>query len=167
MREPLLKARELLRDVTPLKTDCGLMCGHACCACDEDGQGGVWLLEEEEEQLKARDWVQIIPDGDINMLMCRSLCDRDMRPFFCRIFPLIGVVRKGKWDVRMDRRAWAVCPLMSGGIRGLDPQFVSAAREAVTVLAADEAYEKALRKWARLERAFAECDLWEDAHDPD
>ena len=46
--EAVLRARELLRDVTPLRRDCGQICGAACCGCDEDGQGGMLLLAGEE-----------------------------------------------------------------------------------------------------------------------
>ena len=31
MSNAILRARELLGDLTPLKTDCGRLCGGACC----------------------------------------------------------------------------------------------------------------------------------------
>ena len=46
--EAVIRARDLLSDVTPLKTDCGRICGGACCQPDEDGQGGMLLFPGEE-----------------------------------------------------------------------------------------------------------------------
>lgn len=42
--EPILAARKLLENMTPLKRDCGRACGAACCQSDEDGQGGMLLF---------------------------------------------------------------------------------------------------------------------------
>ena len=50
--EPLdtvMAARALLKDLTPLKRDCGRSCGAACCQSDEDGQGGMLLFPGEEK----------------------------------------------------------------------------------------------------------------------
>ena len=58
------------------------------------------------------------------------------------------------WDVRMDRRAWMLCPLCSYGIRGLNPAFVKAARAAVRLLAQDPANEAFLQAIAREEDAY-------------
>ena len=35
MNDALRRARAMLRDVTPLRSDCGLCCGHRCCASAE------------------------------------------------------------------------------------------------------------------------------------
>ena len=35
--EAVMAARDLLEQVTPLRTDCGRYCGGACCLSDEDG----------------------------------------------------------------------------------------------------------------------------------
>lgn len=166
MLSTLLQARLLLDEITPLKQDCGLLCGHACCLPDEDGQGGVWLLPGEETLLDGQPWAQIIP-GERPLLMCKGACQRDLRPFFCRIFPLIGVRRGGKWDVRLDRRAWAVCPLMQSGMHALSPDFVSAARKAVSLLGEDPEYAPILKEWARIERSFAASDILEAFHGAD
>jgi hypothetical protein len=40
----------------------------------------------------------------------------------------------------MDRRAWAVCPLMESGKRGLDPAFVQAVEQASRILYAHPAH---------------------------
>ena len=57
----LLRAREILENTTPLKTNCGLLCGGACCEADEDGQGGVLLFPGEADILKSESWMEILP----------------------------------------------------------------------------------------------------------
>ena len=42
--EAVKQARDLLERVTPLRRDCGGVCGAACCQSDEDGQGGMLLF---------------------------------------------------------------------------------------------------------------------------
>lgn len=39
----ILEARDMLRELTPLLTDCGELCNHACCKMDRDAGGLVWL----------------------------------------------------------------------------------------------------------------------------
>ena len=48
-KEALLAARDLLEQVTPLSTDCGALCGAACCqdSPDEDSVAGMLLFPEE------------------------------------------------------------------------------------------------------------------------
>ncbi len=161
--ELLIRARELLENLTPLKTNCGLLCGGACCEADEDGQGGVLLFPGEAELLKGESWTEILPSPmpvngiDYGMSVCSGRCDRSMRPLGCRIFPLTPVFTKdGRLKVRTDRRAWAMCPLMPAGIRGLYPDFVSAVQEALTFIAADPEGEAFLRAWQDLEGSYAE-----------
>ena len=133
--EAVLKARAMLDAVTPLKTDCGRACGGACCQPDEDGRGGM-LLFPGEDTLYAEmpEGFSIREDNDVlagaKLLICSGFCDRDRRPLSCRLFPMLPT-RKG---ARMDRRGWAVCPLMESGKRGLNPAFVEAVAEAGKVL---------------------------------
>ena len=37
-KDTVLRARALIGDRTPLRIDCGKLCGAACCQPDEDGQ---------------------------------------------------------------------------------------------------------------------------------
>ena len=136
--EPLdavIAARELLADVTPLNFDCGRICGGACCQPDEDGQGGMLLFPGEEALYR------LLPDGfrleqtntplpRSTLLICDGVCDRKDRPLSCRLFPLLPTVS----GVRMDRRGWAVCPLIDSGVHGLRPEFVDAVKEAGRIL---------------------------------
>lgn len=153
------QARALLETLTPLRHDCGQLCGAACCAPDEDGQGGVYLFPGEEARYDSVDWARIEVDAFGPMLVCDGHCPRENRPLGCRIFPLTPVRKRAGWDVRLDRRAWALCPLMPHGVRGLDPDFVAAARAAVRLIAQDEPGERFLYRWQELEESFAQATL--------
>ena len=131
----VIAARELLESVTPLRQDCGRYCGGACCESDEDGQGGMLLFPGEEALYET------LPEGfsiraddaalpGMKLLTCDGICERENRPLSCRLFPMLPT----RTGAKMDRRAWAVCPLMESGKRGLNPAFVEAVKEAGKVL---------------------------------
>ena len=73
------------------------------------------------------------------LAVCPGQCVREERPLACRIFPLVPVIRDGAVKVAADQRAKAVCPLLRQGIRGMDPAFADAVREAGKILAEDPA----------------------------
>lgn len=162
MRQALIDARELLNAVTPLKYDCGRACGNACCLPDGDGQGGVMLLPGEEEALRGASWARLTPLGDETLLICDGLCDRNLRPMGCMIFPLIPAVNEeGRWGVRMDSRARAMCPLYSSGIRGLERPFVSGVKRAVSIMSRDALLNAYMLKWMEREREFRKtCEVF-------
>ena len=133
--EAVQAARELLRDVTPLTRDCGKICGAACCRTDEDGQGGMLLFPGEEALYRP------LPPGfhwtiddsvmaGLRLLTCEGVCRRDQRPLACRLFPLLPT----RTGARLDRRAWAVCPLMDSGVRGMQTEFADAVKKAGKIL---------------------------------
>ena len=147
------QALDRIGDATPMHFDCGRLCAAACCAPDEDGQGGVYLFPGEFAE--DFDWGDTVRDSFGDMLVCREACDRDYRPFACRIFPLTPYLGKaGEWQVRMDARARPVCPMVKYGLRGLDPEFVRRVREALRLLASDPEYEAFLRRWQALEERY-------------
>ena len=153
--QALLRAYAILGDATPMQADCGLLCGAACCQPDADGQGGVHLFPGEEALLRDCAWGRIAPDAFAPMLVCDGPCERARRPLGCRIFPLTPVRGKsGRWTVRLDARARAMCPLVSSGIGGLDPAFVRAARDALRAVAEAEAGEAFLERWLALEEEY-------------
>ncbi len=160
MKDSILRAYEIIGDLTPLIADCGATCGAACCQTDEDGQGGVFLFPGEREMLEECDWGRIVRHQFGPMLVCEGPCDRDKRPLGCRIFPLTPVRgRNGKWTVRIDVRARPVCPLVSSGISGMDPEFVRGVRDALRVIAETETGDAFLEKWVELEEAYRK-PLW-------
>lgn len=133
--EAVKKARAILQQITPLKRDCGRYCGAACCAADEDGQGGMLLFPGEEGLYEVLpEGFSLIPDDAVYsgawLLQCEGYCERDMRPLSCMLFPLLPTRDKPV----MDHRGWAVCPLMQSGVGGLQKEFVDAVKEAGDVL---------------------------------
>ena len=133
--EAVLAARDLLETVTPLKSDCGRACGGACCQPDEDGQGGMLLFPGEEtlyetlpEGFSIREDDGVLPG--LKLLTCGGFCERQNRPLSCRLFPMLPT----RTGAKMDWRAWALCPLMESGKRGLNPAFVEAVKEAGKLL---------------------------------
>ena len=155
--DTILRAYAAIGERTPLCSDCGALCGAACCESDGDGQGGVDLLPGEESLIGSAEWMETShdPSMDAEMIVCKAMCNREKRPFLCRIFPLCPVIgRDGKWTVRMDARARAMCPLTRGGVRGLDPEFVRGCVRAVRILAEEPDGADFLRRWAEIEEEF-------------
>ena len=159
--ELLERAYRRVGGLTPMLTDCGALCGAACCRADADGQGGVFLFPGEAMRLADRRWVEAVrPGGIAPVMMCDGTCERDARPLGCRIFPLTPVRGKnGRWTVRMDARARAMCPLVSSGIGGLDPAFVKAVRDALRIVAEDPEGDAFLESWRALEEEYRH-PLW-------
>ena len=162
--ELLIQAREMLENLTPLKSNCGLLCGGACCEADEDGQGGVLMFPGERDLIKDEPWLEMqpspMPVGDIDwgMMVCEGKCDRKARPLGCRIFPLTPYrsANGTEWKVRTDRRAWVMCPLMKYGVKGLDPEFVATVKQALNLIASDPDGEEFLEEWQELEESYAD-----------
>lgn len=133
--EAVKAARALLENVTPLKIDCGRFCGGACCESDEDDQGGMLLFPGEEKLYDPLpEGFSITKDDGVMegalLLTCDGFCDRKDRPLSCRIFPLLP----SEGGVKLDRRAWAVCPLMESGKKGMCKEFLDAVEKAGEIL---------------------------------
>lgn len=143
--DALARARALVENVTPLKTDCGKRCGAACCQADQEGDNGMLLFPGEERYYENADWCRLIPHAQTGsyLLVCGGSCPRENRPLACRVFPLL-TLPEGK--IKLDIRAWPVCPLMPYGRRGLDEDFVSAVKEASRLLWTDETQKPFLYK---------------------
>ena len=156
----ILRARAALGELTPMLTDCGALCGAACCQTDTDGQGGVHLFPGERALLRDCEWARVLPGGLAPVMLCDGTCEREKRPLGCRIFPLTPVRGKnGRWTVRMDVRARAMCPLVASGISGLNPDFVRAARDALRIIAEDPEGDAFLEGWHALEEEYRK-PLW-------
>lgn len=72
--ETILRAYAAISDKTPLRSDCGALCGAACCAADGDGQGGVALLPGEEGVSRPWGTIGRDPQMDAPMLICDGMC---------------------------------------------------------------------------------------------
>ena len=73
------EANRIIGDKTPLKKDCGQVCGGACCKGDDDT--GMLLFPFEESVFRVDE-----KDG-VRLCVCQGRCDRSERPLSCRIFP--------------------------------------------------------------------------------
>ena len=113
----ILRAYQLLEEVTPLTTDCGELCGHRCCHGED--HDGMWLLPGEEQFFLGQPGFSVQPCQDnagYPLVVCDGHCDRRLRPFACRIFPLFPMVRLSPLggimvQAQMDPRAQLSCPL--------------------------------------------------------
>ncbi len=147
MNEVLIKSREILENVTPLRTDCGRICAGACCKGGKD-DAGMYLFPHEEELIgegfNIKNAVGAM-DGE-KLCVCSGSCERSARPLSCRIFPLAFSLKSGKPTIEMDIRAWQVCPLMSYGLDGLLPEFREKVQEALSLLWEDADCQKFLIK---------------------
>jgi len=146
-KQTILKtAYDILDNITPLKLDCGSLCGQACCREDNgsEEETGMFLFPGEEELFSdADDWMAIIPVDSIRpglkLARCNGTCPRDRRPLACRIFPLTPYLTKDEiLLVKMDPRAAVLCPLAREMKRNsLRQDFINAVRKASTVLVSD------------------------------
>jgi len=92
----------LLGSVNPLESDCGQLCGSACCVSTEANMGIYLLPGEEKLYTRQETWLRWdvddvenydFPDswhGKIYFVHCLNapLCPRELRPLQCRFFPL-------------------------------------------------------------------------------
>ena len=138
-----------LGDLTPLKVDCGLICGGACCKGDENT--GMRLFPNEETELTVKPI-----EGGGRLAVCDGTCDRSKRPLACRIFPFFPTVdEKGKVFIEKDTRAQRVCPLLIHSDEIVfDPRFFKALKKVGKLLVKDAQCR------AFLEEATAEIDLY-------
>ena len=136
--EVLARARAMLEDLTPLKTDCGLTCNGACCRPMEGEMTGMLLFPGEEAYYEDREGYHMTETDQGMLLFCSGRCHRADRPLSCRLMPLIPLIREDAVRVATDLRAKTVCPLARQGKDALDPDFVSAVRQVGRILAEDE-----------------------------
>ena len=138
MNPVLRTAREKLKSVTPLKRDCGRVCDAACCRSSEIEETGMLLFPGEEEIYMGKKGWTVRETAMGPMVICPGNCERDERPFACRLFPLLPLMgTDGGIRVVTDLRAKAVCPLARQGKNTMDPAFIEAVREAGNLLAAE------------------------------
>lgn len=115
----------LLNKKTPIKGNCGDLCGARCCKDSDEGEG-MYLYPYESEYLgDVSDFAQITASDfkvcgrPAEILTCSGSCVRDRRPLACRIFPLVPYVSpEGDFSVIFDPRAYSMCPLAQKGVDG-------------------------------------------------
>ena len=132
-------AREKLKNVTPLKRDCGRVCGARCCRPLDGEKTGMLLFPGEAEAYAGKAGFEVRKTARGDLLICSGICDREDRPLSCRLFPLLPVIGDdGKVRAVTDLRAKAVCPLARQGKSAMDPAFADAVCEAGEILAAED-----------------------------
>jgi len=138
MNETVAAAREILRQATPMKQDCGRICGARCCRPLEGEETGMLLFPGEAEAYAGKPGWKIRKTARGEMVICPGECAREERPLSCRLFPLLPRIGDGG-EVRAvtDQRARAVCPLARQGKSAMDPAFIEAVRRAGEILAGD------------------------------
>ena len=95
----------LLRYSTPLRTDCGVLCGNAC--CKGDAETGMLLFPGERTTLR------VTAQNGRRIAVCGGACRRSQRPLSCRLFPFLPMpADDGTVRVLPDSRGRGVCPLV-------------------------------------------------------
>lgn len=158
----LREARALLENVTPLKSNCGRLCGGACCEADESGENGMLLFPFEDTFYNAPIEgfpFHLVPDDTLfeggRRLVCEGLCPRGHRPLACRLFPLRLRLETDDEQTHavpeLDPRAWCVCPLLEqGGLRAMSGAFIEAVGQAGEILVQNVYMLEALSNEQRL-----------------
>ncbi len=140
-----LQVYRLFDEITPIKGDCGLLCGGACCKGEDSG---MYLFPGEEKVYKLLNpqWAEIKrsdftyeyggKEKNVPIIFCNGECDRYQRPLACRIFPLTPYLNKqGELEVIIDPRSRAVCPLPAElELDELDYRFVKNIKKAFNLL---------------------------------
>ena len=135
--ELILKAYEILKGLTPLKSDCGRLCNAACCKGDEDT--GMLLFPGESELFDGLGDFVIKKQGELDVVICNGHCKREQRPLSCRIFPLAIVYDGSRVKVIADHRSIPICPLYRQALSDrLDPAFRRAVKEVALMLGKSE-----------------------------
>lgn len=99
------KAKEIMQDKTPLKKDCGFICGKACCKGDRET--GMLLFPFEETSLP------VAEKNGVRLCVCDGSCNREERPLSCMIFPFFPYLTPdGKIKVIPDIRGNGICPIV-------------------------------------------------------
>ena len=150
-KEMYNKIFHILGDLTPLKVDCGVLCGSACCKGDENT--GMILFPHEETTLD----VKITEYGE-KLAVCSGKCNREERPLSCRIFPFFPTIdEKGKIFVEKDYRGARLCPLIEHSEEIVfNPKFFTALKKVGKILAKNDTCREFLFKQTELIDTYGE-----------
>ena len=136
----LKNAYAVLKYATPLEnTDCGTICGAACCSGSENDC--MFLLPGEDELVKRNGFTVRETQGNSGYpaVLCNGKCNRNARPLACRFFPLFPAVTEENGRIRVkaivDPRA-SVSPLTLENVE-IPRSFKRAVRKAGLYLTRD------------------------------
>lgn len=110
---------KIIGDATPIKADCGKLCGNACCAVTDEITGMYLFPKENVMYENMPPWGEIYEtdftygdNKETDLFTCDGTCERERRPLSCRIFPLVPYAHPGeKLKIVMDIRGRGMCPL--------------------------------------------------------
>ena len=133
-------AYNIIGNLTPIKADCGKLCGKACCVVE----GAGMLLFPGEESILGEirrfriEEMEYMDAPNMKLLLCDSNCNRDFRPLACRIFPVAPkfLEKKGVIAVQPDIRGRRMCPIWD--LTHVDEIFIKTVRKVFEMLAKDE-----------------------------
>ncbi|MBR4766220.1 MAG: hypothetical protein IK085_05585 [Clostridia bacterium] len=145
----LKNAYAVLKYETPLgNTDCGTVCGAACCSGSENDC--MFLLPFEDELVNQNGFTICNTDGNYGYpaVICDGTCIRNARPLACRFFPLFPAITGNdgaeKVTVIADPRA-SVCPLTLENVE-ISRSFRRAVHKAGLYLSRDDEIRAYLKK---------------------
>lgn len=136
---------------TPLRDNCGILCGHICCRPGKHGELGIYLFPGEETMFTRREkwltWEEHDPaehgfprswEGPVFFIRCNASCPRELRPLACRFFPLAPHLhRDGKLQMVYETMDLPYqCPLITSAIP-LQPEFTRTAKIAWEIMLRD------------------------------
>ncbi len=136
---------------TPLKKNCGELCGRACCKPGKHGELGIYLFPGEEAMFtRSEDWLTWEEHDPVKydfpaswpapvyFVSCNGSCPRDMRPLACRFFPLaLHLHRDGTMQLIYETLELPYsCPLITGNMP-LEPEFIRIVGKAWKIMLQD------------------------------
>ena len=135
------EAKRIIGRLTPLRRDCGLICGAACCKGDENT--GMRLFPHEKTTLKVKN----TEDGG-RLAVCSGTCVRSERPLACMIFPFFPcLTNEGEIRAEVDFRGARLCPLVLHRDEVIFSRpFVMAVKEVGELLMKNKECEKFIRE---------------------
>ena len=126
------KAYSLLEHHTPLRADCGALCGRACCRGDDET--GMLLFPGETTPFR------VIKKNGRRLAVCGGQCRRFDRPLGCRLFPFVPLPGPdGRIAAVLDSRGRGCCPLVAhAGKAAFSRRFLHRAKRVGVLLCRDE-----------------------------
>lgn len=154
-----LQLYRLFDRVTPLSSDCGVLCNKACCNGDESG---MYLFPGEKKvfELLNSSWSKI-ENSDftythqnrkkkVPILFCNGQCSRYERPLACRIFPLTPYLdQEGTLQIIIDPRAKSLCPLSTNlDINEFSDDFIKNIKKTFYILLSNKEFYSFMRAYS-------------------
>ncbi len=137
--EQLIKeAIDIIGSATPLNFNCGTLCNRACCEIE----GYMMVFPGEKKLISNQKYtfgsIDLVSYGKIEIVTCDGTCNREYRPFSCRVYPLAPKFINDELFVRLDVRGRPLCPLCHKSMSSLNKDFVDKVKKAFIHLKKDD-----------------------------